>query len=118
MSDTVEMIHEDALPGHESALEPKPEWEPRYPGSGRLNGKVAVITGAASGIGEACARLLDAGGARLVIADIDAPRARAVAEQHAPRLGQLVAGDRAERRALPRARRADEREQLARAQIE
>ena len=28
--DTVEpMIHEDALPGHESQLEPKPDWEPR-----------------------------------------------------------------------------------------
>ena len=35
-TDTVEMIHEDALPGHESKLEPKPDWEPFYPGSGRL----------------------------------------------------------------------------------
>ena len=34
----VGMIHEDALPGHESALEPKPEWQPRYPGSSRLEG--------------------------------------------------------------------------------
>jgi hypothetical protein len=52
------MIHEDALPGHESALEPKPEWEPRYPGSGRLAGKVAMITGADSGIGRAVAALV------------------------------------------------------------
>ena len=44
------MIHEDQLPGHESKLEPKPDWEPRYPGSGRLKGKVALITGADSGI--------------------------------------------------------------------
>jgi len=30
MSDVTEpMIHEDRLPGHESKLEPKPEWEPR-----------------------------------------------------------------------------------------
>ena len=30
MSDLVEpMIHEDALPGHESQLEPKPDWELR-----------------------------------------------------------------------------------------
>jgi len=42
------MIHEDALPGHEFALKPKPEWEPRYPGSDRLEGKVALITGAYS----------------------------------------------------------------------
>ena len=35
MSDVMEpMIHEDRLPGHESQLEPKPDWEPRYPGSG------------------------------------------------------------------------------------
>ena len=67
MSDTVEMIHEDALPGHESALEPKPEWEPRYPGSGRLTGKVAVITGADSGIGRAIAALYAREGADIVI---------------------------------------------------
>ena len=31
MTDVVEpMIREDALPGHESQLEPKPDWEPRY----------------------------------------------------------------------------------------
>ncbi|HEX8257696.1 MAG TPA: NAD(P)-dependent oxidoreductase, partial [Allosphingosinicella sp.] len=35
-TETLEMIHEDQLPGHESQLEPKPDWEPRYPGSGRL----------------------------------------------------------------------------------
>ena len=67
MSDTVEMIHEDALPGHESALEPKPEWEPRYPGSGRLTGKVAVVTGADSGIGRAIAALYAREGADIAI---------------------------------------------------
>ena len=29
--DVEPMIHEDALPGHESDLEPKPEWQPRFP---------------------------------------------------------------------------------------
>ncbi|EPR08401.1 short-chain dehydrogenase [Sphingobium indicum IP26] len=67
MPDTEEMIHEDGLPGHESRLEPKPEWEPRYPGSGRLAGKVAIVTGADSGIGRAVAALYAREGADIAI---------------------------------------------------
>ncbi|MGB6230623.1 MAG: SDR family NAD(P)-dependent oxidoreductase, partial [Litorimonas sp.] len=40
--------------------------------AGRLNGKQAVITGAARGIGEGIARAFAAEGARLVLTDIDA----------------------------------------------
>ena len=39
--------------------------------TGELTGKVAIVTGAARGIGAAIARRLSVGGATVVIADID-----------------------------------------------
>ena len=43
----------------------------RHPGHlGRLEGKVAIVTGAARGTGEATARMMVAEGARVVVADI------------------------------------------------
>lgn len=44
-----------------------------------LAGRTAVVTGAASGIGEACATRLAAGGANVVVADINLGAAEAVA---------------------------------------
>lgn len=48
---------------------------------GSLDGRVAVVTGGASGIGAACARLMAARGARLVVADRDIDAARQVASE-------------------------------------
>jgi NAD(P)-dependent dehydrogenase (short-subunit alcohol dehydrogenase family) len=49
--------------------------------AGRLDGKVAVITGAASGIGRASARKFAAEGAQVVVADLDKDGGTALAEE-------------------------------------
>lgn len=97
MSDTVEpMIHEDALPGSERELEPKPEWDPRYSGSDRLKGKIALITGADSGIGRATAVLFAREGADIAIAYLcehdDAEKTRALCEAEGTR-AIAISGD-------------------------
>lgn len=51
------------------------------PHLGRFDGQVAIVTGGASGIGEATCRRLVAEGARVVIADVNADAAQTLAEQ-------------------------------------
>ncbi|MEP0710269.1 MAG: glucose 1-dehydrogenase [Parvibaculum sp.] len=48
---------------------------------GRVEGKAAIVTGGASGIGEACAKLLAREGARVAVSDIDRDGGARVAKE-------------------------------------
>ncbi|AXL48835.1 3-hydroxybutyrate dehydrogenase [Paraburkholderia caffeinilytica] len=56
-----------------------------------LNDKVALVTGAASGIGEQCARKLASDGATVVIADLNLTNAQKVAEDIVANGGKAIA---------------------------
>ena len=107
MSDVMEpMIHEDRLPGHESQLEPKPDWEPRYRGSDRLKGKVAIVTAADSGIGRAVAALYAREGADVAILYLcehdDAAKTKEIVEKEGRR-AITIAGDLGDKQFCERA---------------
>ena len=59
--------------------------------AGRVDGKVAIVTGAASGIGRITAETLAREGARVVIADIDRVGGQAVAESIRAEGGEALA---------------------------
>jgi NAD(P)-dependent dehydrogenase (short-subunit alcohol dehydrogenase family) len=83
-------------PGRQSEMHPQPEFMPRFEGSQRLAGKVAVITGGDSGIGRAVAVLFAREGADVAIIYLEENEDATVTAEHVRNEGGrclTIAGD-------------------------
>jgi NAD(P)-dependent dehydrogenase (short-subunit alcohol dehydrogenase family) len=88
---------QDRQPGRREEMTPQPiDDDPEYRGSGKLDGKVAIITGGDSGIGRAVAIAFAKEGAHVVIAYFDEHEDARSAQQMVEKYGGralLVSGD-------------------------
>ena len=74
MSVDIPAQSQDSMPADEYRMDPAPDYTPRHPGSGRLDGKVAFISGGDSGIGRAVSVLFAREGAKVAIAYLEEDR--------------------------------------------
>lgn len=89
--------HQERQPGLESDMNPQPEYiDPNYKGSGKLQGKVALVTGGDSGIGRAVSIHYAKEGADVAILYLDehsdAEKTKSLVEQEGQR-ALLISGD-------------------------
>src|SRR4051794_24273152 len=88
---------QEQQPGREQEMKPRPASDdPKYRGSGKLDGKVALITGGDSGIGRAVAILFAKEGADVAVSYLnehkDAKETKRLVEEHGRRC-ITMAGD-------------------------
>lgn len=88
---------QDRQPGMEYLMTPRPIFDnPSYKGSGKLKGKVAIITGADSGLGRAAAIAFIKEGAKVVIPYYDEHKDALYTKEYIEKLGGeclLLSGD-------------------------
>lgn len=88
---------QDVQPGMEYLMDPLPIFDnPNYKGSGKLKGKVAIVTGGDSGLGRACSIAFIKEGAKVVIVYYDETKDALETKRYIEMLGGeclLISGD-------------------------
>ena len=90
-------IQKQNRPGYDNKMLPVPVYDNELPGSGKLNGKVALITGGDSGIGKAVAVLFAKEGADIIIVYLkeheDAEETKSIIENKYKRRCLIISTD-------------------------